>query len=73
MAGEELAHADIADAAMTENMSEDMFAGDHSLRELCKYIPASIAAKAAKEARSFWPADTIDDYLVPKYRSSIGK
>ena len=73
VAGEELAHADIAHAAMTANMSEDMLAGDHYLRELCKHIPASNAAKVAKEPRSFWPADTIDDYLVSKYSSSIGK
>lgn len=70
VAGEELAHADIAHAAMTANMSEEMFAGDHSLCELCKHIPA---AKAAKEPRSFWPAETIDAYLVSKYSSSIGK
>jgi hypothetical protein len=54
-------------------MSKDLFAGDHSLSELCKHIPESKAAKAAKEPRSFWTADTIDDYLVSKYSSSIGK
>jgi len=64
---EKLTHAAITGTAITASMSEDMFAGDHSLSELCKHIPESKAAKAASERRSFWPADTIHDYLVSKY------
>ena len=62
IAGEELTHSVIADSAMTANLAEGMFVGDHSLSEVEHQIIEAKVAQAVAEEGSYLPGELLHDY-----------